>query len=64
MWIEEEKKKAQNDCATKNIITFPLNLDEFFRISQYSCAKEMWDVLKVNREGTGDAKRVRKHAFT
>ncbi|XP_068475036.1 uncharacterized protein [Phaseolus vulgaris] len=34
---------------------------EFFRISQCSSAKEMWDTLEVTHEGTNDVKRARKH---
>jgi len=45
----------------KNIITSSLNLDVFFRISQCSYVKEMWDTLEVIHEGTIDVKRVRKH---
>jgi len=40
-----------------------LNLDEFFRVSQCSSAKEMWDILEVTHEGTTDVKRARKHAL-
>jgi len=40
-----------------------LNLDEFFRVSQCSSAKEMWDTLEVTHEGTTDVKRSRKHAL-
>jgi len=46
---------------TKNIITFAC--DKFFSVSQYSFAKEMWDILEVTREGTSDVKRARKHIF-
>jgi len=52
----------QYDCVAKNIITSALNLDEFFRVSQCSSAKEMWDILEVTHEGTTDVKRARKHA--
>jgi len=40
-----------------------LNLDEFFRVSQCSSAKEMWDILEATHEGTTDVKRARKHAL-
>jgi len=40
-----------------------LNLDEFFRVSQCSPTKEMWDVLEVTHEGTSDVKRARKHTL-
>jgi len=39
-----------NGCIAKNIITFTLNLDECFRVSQCSSAKEMWDILEVTHE--------------
>jgi len=58
-----ENKKMQYDCVAKNIITSALNLDEFFRVSQCSSAKEMWDILEVTHEGTMDVKRAHKHAF-
>jgi len=62
-WSESEKKKAQYDLVAKNIITSSLTMDEFFRISQCSSAKEMWEVLEVTHEGTEDVKRSRKHSF-
>jgi len=58
-----EKKKMQYDCVAKNIITSALNLDEFFRVSQCSSAREMWDILEVTHEGTTDVKRAHKHAL-
>jgi len=58
-----ENRKMQYDCVAKNIITSALNLDEFFRVSQCSSAKEMWDILEVTHEGTTDVKRARKHAL-
>ena len=60
---EAENKRVQYDCVVKNIITSALNLDEFFRVSQCSFAKEMWDILEVTHEGTNDVKRARKHAL-
>jgi len=58
-----ENKKMQYDCIAKNIITSALNLDEFFRVSQCSSAKEMWDIFEVTQEGTTDVKRACKHAL-
>ena len=55
--------EMQYDCVAKNIITSALNLDEFFRVSQCSSAKEIWDILEVTHEGTTDVKRARKHAL-
>ena len=62
-WIGDESRKAQYASVAKNIITSSLNLDEFFKVSQCTSAKEMWDVLEVTREGTSDVKRARKHAL-
>ena len=45
---EAENKRVQYECVTKNIITFVLNLDKFFRVSQCNSAKEMWDILAVS----------------
>jgi len=56
-----ENKRVSYDCVAKNIITSALNLDEFFRVSQCSSAKEMWDILKVTHEGTTYVKRAKKH---
>jgi len=47
----------------KNIITSTLNLDEFFRVSQGSSTKEMWDILEKTYEGATYMKRARKHAL-
>jgi len=60
---EAENKCVQYDCVAKNIITSALNLDEFFRVSQCSSVKEMWDILEVTHEGTNDVKRARKYAL-
>jgi len=38
-------------------------MDEFFRVSQCKSAKEMWEILEVNHEGTNDVKRARKQAL-
>jgi len=58
-----ENKRVQYDCIAKNIITSALNMDEFFKVSQCTSAKEMWDMLEVTHEGTNDVKRARKHAL-
>jgi len=46
----------------KNIITSTLNLDEFFRVSQCSSAKKMWNILEVTHEGS-HVKKAIKHAL-
>ena len=62
-WTETESKRAKFDWIAKNIIISALSCDEFFRVSQCSSAKEMWDILEVTHEGTNDVKRARKHAL-
>jgi len=62
-WTEAASKKAKFDWIAKNIITSALSCDEFFRVSQCSSSKEMWDILKVTHEGTNDVKRSRKQAL-
>ncbi|XP_068486472.1 uncharacterized protein [Phaseolus vulgaris] len=60
---DADSKKAKFDWIAKIIITSALSFDEFFRVSQCSSAKEMWDILEVTHEGTNDVKRARKHAL-
>ena len=62
-WTDDESKKAKVDWIAKNIITSTLSCDEFFRVSQCTSEKKMWDILEVTYEGTNDVKRARKHAF-
>jgi len=40
-WTKSEKKRAKFDCIAKNIITFALNSDEFFKVSKCASAKNM-----------------------
>jgi len=51
-WTDAENKRAKFDYIAKNIITSALNSNEFFRVSKYGYAKEMWDKLEVTHEGT------------
>ena len=44
-WTLDEQKRAQYDIKAKNILVSALTMDEFFRISQCSTAKAMWEVL-------------------
>jgi len=61
---EAENKRVQYDCVAKKYNDLSaLNLDEFFRVSQYSSTKEMWDILEVTHKGTNDVKRAKKHAL-
>ena len=61
--LSMKAKKAKFDCIAKNIITSALNSDEFFRVSQCTLGKEMWDILEVTHEGTNYVNKARKHAL-
>ena len=62
-WKDDDRKKVQYDYKAKNIITSALSYDEFFRVSQCSSAKEMWDTLQVTHEGTSEVRRARLNAL-
>ncbi|XP_027927440.1 uncharacterized protein LOC114184329 [Vigna unguiculata] len=62
-WTLDENKRAHYDVRAKNIISYALTLDEFYRVSICQSAKEMWDVLKVTHEGTDEVKRARKNTL-
>ena len=63
-WTDEDKKKVQYDLRAKNILTSALGFDEFFRVSNCTTAKEMWDTLEVTHEGTEEVKRSRMNTLS
>jgi len=63
-WDEEERRRVQYNLKAKNIITFALGMDEYFRVSNCKNAKEMWDTLQVTHEGTTYVKRSRINTLT
>ena len=44
-WSKEDKRKVQYNLKAKKIISSALGIDEYFRISNCTSAKEMWDTL-------------------
>ena len=60
----EEKRLVQYNLKAKNIITYALGMDEYFRVSNCKSAKDMWDTLQVTHEGTTDVKRSRINTLT
>ena len=62
-WTTDENRRAQYDVKARNIISSALTLDEFYRISVCTSAQEMWEILRVNHEGTDDVKRARKNSL-
>nr|KYP41500.1 Copia protein [Cajanus cajan] len=63
-WSDDDRRKVQYNLKAKNIITSALGIHEYFRISNCTSAKEMWDTLKVTHEGTNDVKRSRRIILT
>ena len=55
---------VQYKLKVRNIIKSTLDMDEYFRVSNYKNAKEMWDTLQVTHEGTTDVKRSRINTLT
>ena len=48
----------------KSIITSTLRQNEYFRVSNCSNAREMWDTLQLTHEGATDVKRSRFNTLT
>jgi len=63
-WTEEDRRRIQYNLKAKNIITSALGINEYFRVSNCSNAKEMWDTLQLTHEGTTDLKRSRVNTLT
>jgi len=63
-WSEEDRRRVQYNLKAKNIITSTLEIDEYFRISNCTSAKEMWDTLQLTHEGIIDVKRSRINTLT
>ena len=63
-WTEEDRRRIQYDLKDKNIITSALGIDKYFRVSNCTNAKEMWDTLQLTHEGTTDVKRSRVNSLT
>jgi len=61
-WTADENRRAQYDVKARNIISFALTLDEFYKISVCTSAREMWEILRVTHVGT-DVKRARKNSL-
>jgi len=43
-WIVDENRRAQYDVKGRNIISYTLTLDEFYMISVYTSARDMWEI--------------------
>ena len=63
-WDDDERRRVQYNLKAKNIITFALVMDEYFRVLNCKNEKEMWDTLQVTHEGITDVKRSRINTLT
>jgi len=62
-WTAYKNRRAQYDVKARNIIPSALTLDEFYRISICTNARDMWEILRVTNEVTNDVKRARKNSL-
>lgn len=63
-WTDDDKKRVLYDKKAKNILQSALGMDEFFRISHCTTAKEIWDTLEVTHEGTVEVKRSKLNTLS
>ncbi|BAT92305.1 hypothetical protein VIGAN_07100100 [Vigna angularis var. angularis] len=59
-WNIDDIRRSQQDVRARNIISYALTVDEFYRISTCKTAQEMWKMLRVTREGTDDVRRAKR----
>lgn len=55
-WIIDDEKKWAYDWKAQNILISVLSVDEYYRVSHCTIAKDMWDVSQVAHEGTNEVK--------
>ena len=55
-WNEMDEKKWSCDWRGRNMIISALGVDEYYRVSHCTSAKEMWDALEISHEGTTEVK--------
>jgi hypothetical protein len=58
-WNEKDEKKWSCDWRARNMLISALGVDEYYRVSHCTTAKEMWDALEVAHEGTTEVKQSR-----
>lgn len=63
-WDDDDKKKVLYDKKAINLLQSALSMDEFFRISACTTAKQIWDTLVETHEGTADVKRSRLNTLS
>ncbi|XP_050877803.1 uncharacterized protein LOC127081601 [Lathyrus oleraceus] len=63
-WDDDDKKKVLYDKKAINLLQSALIMDEFFRISACTMAKQIWDTLVETHEGTAEVKRSRLNTLS
>src|ERR1044072_1802909 len=63
-WDDDDKKKVLYDKKAINLLHGALSMDEFFRISACTTAKETWDTLVETHEGTTEVKISRLNTLS
>lgn len=63
-WNDDDKKRVLYDKKAINLLQGALSMDEFFRISTCTTAKEIWDTLVETHEGTAEVKRSRLNTLS
>lgn len=55
-WTADDEKKWAYNWKAQNILISALGVDEYYRVSHCTTAKEMWDALQVAHEVTNEVK--------
>src|SRR3954466_8716895 len=63
-WNDDDRKKVLADKKAVNLLQDVLSMDEFFRVSACTTAKEIWDTLVETHEGTTEVKRSRLNTLS
>lgn len=58
-WDEDDKKKVFYNKKIINLLQAAICMDEFFRVSQCTTIKEIWDTLVVTHEVTTELKKIK-----
>src|SRR3954464_14632363 len=61
---DNDRKKVLADKKAINLLQGALSMDEFFRVSACTTAKEIWDTLVETHEGTTEVKRSRLNTLS
>ena len=62
-WDEADKKNAQLNAKTMNVLYCALDANEFNQIFTCNSAKKIWDKLKVMHEGRNQVKESKINMF-